>query len=428
MGELIADMAEATGLADFLARLNWSPEKLAREINRLRGDGTVSPKAPYHWLRGSYPRKGIPETVVAVLSEHLHENVDIGSVWPGSPRTPASPGVVGQRRLTPLVSDSCASARLVQSVSQTNADESTLAQVRGKLHGIALSYLHVPPSALIYRAAMGRDRVARLLQGHQRPAERRELLVLGAKFCTLLAWMSDDLGDGNAAYNQASAAWDLADLAEDNEARRWARIAQARLAHGARHHLEAARLATQGLACPAEDGLDTVLTLVAARAWAEAGLAEEARRALAKAEALRERNEGGRRGVPHLDRDGEAQLAGRTLLALGDLDGALTELTDALDWCHRLPTSGRSYAVEALIRIDLMRALLRGGELCRGLCVLGPVLDLAPEQLINEVRLGLRAARDELLSGEHRTDNARRVADTLRARLSAASVTPDLTP
>ncbi|GGM63614.1 hypothetical protein GCM10012275_37750 [Longimycelium tulufanense] len=69
-------------LRAYLDRLGWSPERLAKEINRVSGPGAISSKAPYAWLRGSYPRGNTPRLVAEILGCHLGENVTVEKVWP----------------------------------------------------------------------------------------------------------------------------------------------------------------------------------------------------------------------------------------------------------------------------------------------------------------------------------------------------------
>lgn len=75
-------MNDALTLTACLKRLSWSPERLAREINRSRGEGTISDKAPYNWLKGSVPRREIPHVVAGILSEKLGEPVTVRDLWP----------------------------------------------------------------------------------------------------------------------------------------------------------------------------------------------------------------------------------------------------------------------------------------------------------------------------------------------------------
>lgn len=69
-------------LRSCLARLDWSPERLAREINRIAGVDTVSAKAPYGWLNGSVPRGKVPQVAALALSRALGEHVSAASLWP----------------------------------------------------------------------------------------------------------------------------------------------------------------------------------------------------------------------------------------------------------------------------------------------------------------------------------------------------------
>ncbi|MFE0043478.1 hypothetical protein [Streptomyces albireticuli] len=83
-------MNETSQLAACLARLTWSPERLARELNRKCGAGTISSKAPYNWLKGARPRRRLPQLVADVLSEHLGERVTVQELWPGHGAKPAT--------------------------------------------------------------------------------------------------------------------------------------------------------------------------------------------------------------------------------------------------------------------------------------------------------------------------------------------------
>jgi hypothetical protein len=76
------DVSEDRLLQVSLVRLNWSPERLAREINRVVGSGTISAKAPYGWLRGSCPRGDLPHVVAEILSRHLQIHVSADQLWP----------------------------------------------------------------------------------------------------------------------------------------------------------------------------------------------------------------------------------------------------------------------------------------------------------------------------------------------------------
>jgi hypothetical protein len=79
-------------LSAFLEDLDWSPDRLAREVNRRYGDGTVSAKAPYGWAKGAYPRGQVAGFVATILSDQLGRVVDIGQIWPDRASQPERAG------------------------------------------------------------------------------------------------------------------------------------------------------------------------------------------------------------------------------------------------------------------------------------------------------------------------------------------------
>ncbi|MGA5818808.1 hypothetical protein ACPC54_13240 [Kitasatospora sp. NPDC094028] len=88
-------MDEGSLLGDCLRQLDWSPDKLAREINRVRPN-SISPKAPYGWLKGSTPRGDLPEIVASILSHHLKETITVAALWPTKATVVGSDGWLRQ--------------------------------------------------------------------------------------------------------------------------------------------------------------------------------------------------------------------------------------------------------------------------------------------------------------------------------------------
>ncbi|WP_433247764.1 hypothetical protein ACQPYK_47605 [Streptosporangium sp. CA-135522] len=403
-------MCATTQLQGFLDRLGWSPERLAREINHIRGNEGVSPKAPYHWLRGAYPRRDIPHAVAEVLSERLGEPIDVGMIWPGrsmpglgsrplAPTAAVADVSPDHSGLTPLIKDSCDSILLARRVSITNMDEAALERVSNELTAISVSYFHVPPSSLVHRAILLRDRISTSLAGPQRPSQKRKLLSLGAKCCALLAWMADDLGDPRAAQNHSSAAWELAELADHHEARRWVRLTQARQAFWMGDFMEAAQRTTEALAYTSDDGLDDFLTLLRARSWAAIGLEKEAHQAISGWMETRRDDLPKDDGLFVLRKDRQSYLVGATYLALDQPDRALREFRHFFDHFAALAPNQRFYGVEALARIDALRAHLRCQEVDEAAGAIEPVFGMKPDKLINMTRVALREALGEL--GRH---------------------------
>jgi hypothetical protein len=102
-------MSDSSLLSSCLARLAWSPERLASEINRKCGTGTISSKAPYNWLKGSRPRRQLPYQVAQILSDRLGEPITAEALWPGRYPPPTSPGLRIPVQLAGEPSDTAAS-------------------------------------------------------------------------------------------------------------------------------------------------------------------------------------------------------------------------------------------------------------------------------------------------------------------------------
>lgn len=71
-------------LRECLDRLQWGPERLAREVNRLAGGQIINAKTPYGWLKGSVPRGRLPQITALALSRALGETISPFTLWPES--------------------------------------------------------------------------------------------------------------------------------------------------------------------------------------------------------------------------------------------------------------------------------------------------------------------------------------------------------
>ncbi|GGV00489.1 hypothetical protein GCM10010245_03790 [Streptomyces spectabilis] len=154
-------MPKGSQLTAFLESLHWSLERLAREINRRYGEGTVSLKAPYGWAKGAYPRGRVPEFVAAVLSEHLGRSIDISQIWPEQFPDP-EPGGTGDPALGPPWSEEHVELLLRPLVEQ---DEHDGAEPKGRyrpMPGAALVSLAVDWLTASQTLASGRTEGAEL--------------------------------------------------------------------------------------------------------------------------------------------------------------------------------------------------------------------------------------------------------------------------
>ncbi|MGW7489596.1 hypothetical protein [Streptomyces sp. NPDC054786] len=117
-------MNEVAVLASCLARLSWPPERLAREINKRCGSGTISSKAPYNWLKGACPRRRLPYIVAKILSDQLGEPIAVEALWPQHfPAAPSPQRIPAQRRPMTSVPPPAALDPVTASVDWLVADD-----------------------------------------------------------------------------------------------------------------------------------------------------------------------------------------------------------------------------------------------------------------------------------------------------------------
>ncbi|GAB3898741.1 hypothetical protein GCM10029964_083700 [Kibdelosporangium lantanae] len=143
----MTETMSASGLRQFLSRLGWSPERLAREINHRHGTDLVSAKAPYHWLRGAYPRGETPRIVASILSERLNETVHVEQIWPGSGA--AVPDVVDAGARMAAVLDWLAEPVAVGSGGAESLAADVLAVIESRVDQVATLYERCGATAVL---------------------------------------------------------------------------------------------------------------------------------------------------------------------------------------------------------------------------------------------------------------------------------------
>jgi tetratricopeptide (TPR) repeat protein len=83
----MTDSMTSSHLADVLAALGWSPERLARRLNAFAEQQgrteRIHPKTPYKWVAGDTPRPPWRALTAALLTEVLHREITPGGLgWP----------------------------------------------------------------------------------------------------------------------------------------------------------------------------------------------------------------------------------------------------------------------------------------------------------------------------------------------------------
>lgn len=161
------------------------------------------------------------------------------------------------------------SARFGQFAEQTNVGPHTLDQLRADLRRIVSVYPNRPVYPLFVEVLALRNRVFELLEGRQLPGQTRELYLMSAALCGVLANASFDLGNFAAAETQARTAFLSAELAGHNAMRAWIRGTQALIAYWDDRPKAAADLAVDGWRYVPENGTARVrLACIEARARA----------------------------------------------------------------------------------------------------------------------------------------------------------------
>jgi hypothetical protein len=165
--------------------------------------------------------------------------------------------------------------------------DATIGQYRAQVEHLARVFEYRASFPLLLETRRLRDRVTSRLRGHQRLDQARELYLLAAQVCGLLAWQTGDIGNYRAADTHAWTAWMCAEQAGHDGARAWVRATQAKLAYWDGRYGESALLGEDGLRYRSSDSARVFLALFRARALARMGHHNDAREALSQAEAER---------------------------------------------------------------------------------------------------------------------------------------------
>ncbi len=258
------------------------------------------------------------------------------------------------------------------------------------------------PLALLLQTRRLRDRVASRLHGHQHLQQARDLYLVAAQVCGLLAWISGDVGNYRAAETHAWTAWMCAEEAEHDGARAWVRVTQSKLAYWDGRYIESAGLAEDGFSYPCPDSGRTFLALFQARALAQAGRRGEADQALIRAQTEREQAKapdlvGGTWGLNAARYHG---VAASTRMLLDEPTAALADATQAIALIEAAPATERNLYSEVHAHLDQALAHLRQpgpeADLERAATALRPALGLPADNRNDPITQHLARIRGTL--------------------------------
>lgn len=279
----------------------------------------------------------------------------------------------------------------------SNTGDAALEHYARQVRQLASDYQHAAPIPLLLETRRLRDRVFVKLRGHQRPRQTRELYLIAAQVCGLLAWMSGDMSFNRNADAHAWTGWVCAEHADHDGARTWIRATQSKLAYWDGRFAESAQLAEDGLRYKCPGSGPVMAALFQGRALARLGRDQEAESALGQARAGMERAQddeiGGLWGVIPARFH---SLASNIQMWRREPVQVLAETAQALEQFETAAARDRNYGAETHARIDQALAHLSLQDLDGADVALRPVLALSVENRYEPITRHLGQAQQAL--------------------------------
>ncbi|MFF5090461.1 tetratricopeptide repeat protein [Streptomyces niveus] len=316
-------------------------------------------------------------------------------------RDTSPPVSQGEPIPTPLALEGTALVRTVADESAawaawaegSNVGSLALEQLLADIRSLASAYLVEDPVAVFIRTRQLRDRVFRVLEGHQHPKQSVELYVAAGYLCALLAWMSSDFGHLREAETNGRTAWLCAELAGHNELRAWVLSTRSKIAFWDNRIKDAINHARLGASYQTPGSVAVLLACQEADAWSLLGAAAETQEALRSAVDARVSAAGVDEisGVFSCPPIRHANYASSAYLRAGDLSAALRTGEEAI---HTLRS--HSHGTTAQTHIALALTYLRLGQLDGAAEALDPVLAIPPAHRLAPVTRRMRDLAGEL--------------------------------
>jgi len=286
----------------------------------------------------------------------------------------------------------------------SNIGDATLENYAAQVRRLARDYQYAPPYPLLMETKRLRDRVFAKLQGHQRPGQTRDLYLIGAQVCGLLAWMAGDMSYYRAADAHAWTGWVCAEQANHDGARAWVRVTQSKLAYWDSRFIESAQFAEDGLRYNCPDSGQVMAALFHARALARLGRSQDAEDALGQARDRLERagpdEVGGLWGVIPARFH---TLTSDVQMCRHDPEQVLTETSQGLQEFDTVDPRERNRLAVMHSRINQAQAHLLLHDLDGTDTALRTVLSLPSENRDEPVTQRLQQVRQELARPEFRS-------------------------
>jgi hypothetical protein len=243
-----------------------------------------------------------------------------------------------------------------------------------------------------------RDRIYRLLDGHQYPSQSTDLYFLAGQTCGLLANASLDLGQHAAAADHARSTCAYGDMIANGALCAFGRATQSLIAYWSGAYAEAAGYAQAGLAMTGSPNVRARLLALEARARAKLGHVGDVTRLVDAASEAIEHPDGWSWPGGHLDFT-RAKLHYYATNAYGDIGGhaeAITHGERSIQLYRTTTTDVRSYGDEAGCYVALAEMSVRQGAIDGASALLAPVLAHPHAGQIQLLRTMLGGLRERL--------------------------------
>jgi hypothetical protein len=416
----------------------------AHQFNTLTGDPRAGMRGTRIWEYEQWPERGVRPTVAALrvlaqvygtswksllglrdleqlpakdLAEY-HADVEPAAIPPAvAEHLPYPARAVA--RVEPALEADVGAGSLDDAIllTKTNVDDVQLDDLWSDLDFLGSAYTRTAPDSALSQLAVVGERTAALLRGRQRPKQTQDLLLVGAKCASMMAWIAGDLGRFRLSRELNSAAWLYTQYADDFLARRWVRTSQARVAFWAGNGVESAKLASDGLNYQVGGRLtDAPLILAEARGWSSVQAEPQVLDAIARWTSIEdpELGAGGEDRFFNITKDRRHYMAGTSLLSVGQASAALREFKTAREAYEKLSLENRWEAMDPMIRIDMGRARLRLDDLEGAAAQVEPLLITDVGRQPDMVRAMLKVLATELSGPRWRTTTtARNLAEAL---------------
>lgn len=349
-----------------------------------------------------------------------------------SARAAGTMSIVSDSDRDPVIAAARRAAQFGAWAERTGLGPVSIEMLLQQVRSLALDCLRVPPADAALNAALLADEVYRLIRENHRPGPAKQLYGIASQVSGILAWLSGDLGQLDAAALQARTAWACAELAEDPATLAWACVVASKTALWRSDLNGAIDFARRGAAIVAPGTAGVMLACQQADVYSQLGAASEARGAVRDAldAADHQRGVDPVGGLMECGPVRRLNYSSSARLEIGEADDALEDADGALELCAGEPNAG--FGTVAQINITRCKAHLAAGRLDAADAALRPVLDLSvPRRLATLTSrlapLPATLTRSHRLRGREASALAEEIAEFC-SRPAAAPALPAGTP